>query len=249
MKSGPGATSQPNLDAATAAAASGDLPALRKFVAALLEKDLFARLRTTPTRGPIAALKATYIQLAKLFHPDTVPPDAPAEARALKADILSLLNEAYGTLSDDAQRVHYFDELEAKAQVGDLDLEAILNAEEDFQRATMMARARKFIEALALLQKCITINPKEGEFYAWRGYCRFFAAQDKRVQRDPALADLKLALEMNPRCVVAWLFRGHIAKLMDDVVGAKQAYGKTLELDPNNTEAQRELRLFAQRKR
>jgi len=225
-----------------------DVPGLRKLRDQLVEKNYFARLNVARSRAAVPGLKANYLQLAKLYHPDTVPPDAPAEARKLKEDILALFNEAHAVLADDRQRQEYVDDLEAREQVGDLDVEAILAAEEDFQHAMLLTKARKYHEALALLETCIARNPKEGEFYAWRGYCRFFGAQDKRALRNPVLEDLLRALELSPRCSVAWLFQGHVFKLLSETALAKQAFQKTLELDPGNVEAQRELRLYEQRK-
>jgi tetratricopeptide (TPR) repeat protein len=227
---------------------ASDVPSLRKLRDQLSGKDYFGRLNVVRSRAPVANLKMSYLQLAKVYHPDTVPPEAPAEARKLKEDILSLLNEAYSALNDERQRTDYVDELEAREQVGDLDVEAILAAEEDFQRATLLAKARKYSEALALLETCIARNPKEGEFYAWRGYCRFFGAQDKRALRNAVLEDLLRALELSPKCTVAWLFQGQVFKLLNETNLAKQAFQKTLEMDPTNVEAQRELRLYETRK-
>jgi tetratricopeptide (TPR) repeat protein len=227
---------------------AADIPSLTKLLVQLGKKDYFGRLNVVRSRAPIPALKSSYLQLAKVYHPDTVPPNAPPEMRKLKEDVLSLLNEAYSALASDAQRNDYIDELEAKEQVGDLDVQAILAAEEDFQRATMLAKARKYAEALALLESCIQMNPKEGEFYAWRGFCRFFGAQDKRAMRNAVLEDLLRALELSPRCAVAWQFQGQVFKLLNETQHAKQAFQKTLEMDPGNVEAQRELRLYEQRK-
>ena len=225
-----------------------DVPSLRKLRDQLTGKDYFGRLSVVRSRAPIPGLKMTYLQLAKVYHPDTVPPEAPPEARKLKEDILSLFNESFAVLNDERQRLEYIDELEAREQVGDLDVEAILAAEEDFQRATLLTKARKYPEALALLESCISMNPKEGEFYAWRGYCRFFGAQDKRALRNAVLEDLLRALELSPRCTVAWLFQGQVFKLLNETANAKHAFQKTLELEPTNVEAQRELRLYEQRK-
>jgi len=227
---------------------AADVPSLRKLLEQLNKKDYFGRLNVARSRAAIPALKASYLQLARVYHPDTVPPQAPPEMRKLKEDVLSLFNEAYSALADERRRNEYIDELEAKEQVGDLDVQAILAAEEDFQRATLLTKARKYPEALALLESCISMNPKEGEFYAWRGYCRFFGAQDKRALRNAVLEDLLRALELSPRCTVAWLFQGQVFKLLNETANAKHAFQKTLELEPTNVEAQRELRLYEQRK-
>lgn len=229
--------------------ANSNMPALVKLLDELKKKDLYQRLKLDRTKALPPMLKSNYFQLAKLYHPDTVPPDGPEEARRVKADILALLNEANGILSDEAKRAEYFEELEAKDAVGNLDVVAILAAEEDFQHAIVLAKARKFGDALAIIEKCIKTNAKEGEFYAWRGYCRFFGSNDKRTFKEMALEDQEKALQLNPKCTVAWLFKGQIWKVLEDIPKAKDAFKKTLDMDPGNVDAQRELRLFEQRKK
>jgi curved DNA-binding protein CbpA len=229
--------------------ANVNLPALHKFLEDLKTKDHYARLKLERVKGLPPMLKSNYFQLAKLYHPDTVPPDGPEEARKVKENILALLNEANAVLSDEAKRNDYFEELVAKEELGDVDVEAILAAEEDFQQAMALAKSRKFADALAIIERCIKVSPKEGEFYAWRGYCRFFGSQDKKTFRDMALEDQAKALSLNPKCVIAYVFTGQIFKLLEDIPRAKAAFTKTLEMDPNNIEAQRELRLFEQRKK
>jgi tetratricopeptide (TPR) repeat protein len=221
---------------------------LRKLLDHLQQQDYFARLSLERTKGPMPALKAAFFKLAKIYHPDTVPPDGPEEARKLKADILSLLNEASAVLADDTKGANYLEDLLAREEFGDVDVGAILQAEEDFQRAIVLAKGRRFPDALALIEGCIQVNEKEGEFYAWRGYCKFFGATDKKSALAAALEDQQQALERNPRCVVAWSFKAQFWKLLGDVPKAKEAYNKVLELDPKDIEARRELRLFEQRK-
>jgi curved DNA-binding protein CbpA len=222
---------------------------LRQFTAELKEKDLFTRLGLPRSKAASLNLKSNFLELAKQYHPDTVPQDAPPEMRTIRAEILAFLNEAYQTLSDDQRRVEYLADLEAKEVVGDVDIEAILQAEEQFTRGTHFFRARKFKEAFDLFDGCIRMNDREGEFYAWRGYSRFLSAPDRRAAHAKAREDLHKALELNPRCSAACLFDGHMFKLLEAHAEAQSAYHKTLELEPGNVEAQRELRLYEQRSR
>jgi tetratricopeptide (TPR) repeat protein len=131
--------------------------------------------------------------------------------------------------------------------VGDVDIEAILGAEEQFNRGTHFFKARKYKEAFDLFDGCIRMNDREGEFYAWRGYSRFLSASDKRAVHAEAREDLRRALELNRRCSAAYLFDGHMAKLLEAHAEAQIAYRKALEVEPGNLEAQRELRLYETR--
>ena len=83
-------------------------------------------------RGPI---KIAYFKLAKLYHPDTVPPGAPEALAKVKADIFARIGEANRTLSTRTTRADYIAELEAGGSGGDkIDVAQILAAEEMFQR-------------------------------------------------------------------------------------------------------------------
>jgi curved DNA-binding protein CbpA len=222
---------------------------LRQFVDELKEKDLFARLGVPRSKGVPPELKASFLRLAKMYHPDTLAQDAPAEMRSIRAEVLAFLNEAYQALANDKQRVEYLAELEAQELVGDVDVEAILEAEEQFMRGTHFFKARKYKEAFDLFDGCIRMNDREGEFYAWRGYSRFLSAADKRAVHAEAREDLRHALELNRRCSAAHLFDGHMSKLLELHGDAQNAYRKALEIEPGNVEAQRELRLYEQRSR
>ncbi len=193
-------------------------------------------------------LKQAYLQLAKIYHPDMLPPGATPGQRKQCEDILALLNEANGVLSDDARRNAYLEELEAQeAGVGDMDVEAILRAEEDFQRAVILIKGHKLREGLEMIESCITLNEKEGEFYAWRGYARFLLATDKRAAFPAAMVDVQKCLKLTPRCPPAHLLEANMAKLVGDDETAQKAFRKVLELEPANVDAQREIRLFQQR--
>ncbi|MHB8419348.1 MAG: DUF4388 domain-containing protein [Myxococcales bacterium] len=221
-----------------------------KFLAGLREKNLFDRLGLPRSEGAPPQLKSVYLQLAKLYHPDMLPPGATPEQRKQCEDILALLNEANAVLADDGRRKAYLEELAAQeAGVVDMDVEAILRAEEDFQRAVILIKGHKLREGLDIIESCIQLNEKEGEFYAWRGYAKFLLATDKRAAYPQAMAELQRCLKLTPRCPPAHLLEAHMAKLIGDEEAAQKAFKKVLELEPGNVDAQREIRLYQQRKK
>jgi curved DNA-binding protein CbpA len=194
-----------------------------------------------------SAVKLAYFKLAKSYHPDTVPPDAPPEMTKLKADIFSAVGEAYRVLGDDTSRANYAEELKGGAVGEKVDVATLLAAEDTFQKATILVNARRFPEALKALEEAVKLNPDEGEFYAWRGYARFFTNSDKTKAKREAQDDLKKALSMNSNCAPAHYFLGHIAKLTGDNSAALTHFKKTVELAPNHVDAQREIRLMTKK--
>ncbi|WNG54941.1 DnaJ domain-containing protein [Archangium gephyra] len=230
------------------APAASELPALRELAAKMMEQNHFERLGLgADTNGP--AVKIAYFKLAKQYHPDTLPPGAPPELEKLKADVFAYIGEAYRALSDDKSRAAYIEELKTGgSKPAQVDVEAILKSEEHFRKAGLYIKARKFADAVKLLDEAIQLNPEEPEFFAWRGYARFFTFEDKKVGYNEAYKDIQQCLKQNDKVASGHYFLGVIAKLCGDTSGALKHFQKTVEVQPNHIDAQREIRMAAQKK-
>ena len=192
-----------------------------------------------------AAVKMAYFKLARVYHPDTVLAGAPPEMATLKGEIFAVVGEAYRTLSDEKSRAQYIEELKHGRQK--VDVAQILRAEELFHRGCIQVKNKKFPEAVKTLDEAIASNPDEGEFYAWRGFARFFTLSDKKQAYAESMKDITECLKRNDRCVPAHYFQGQIAKLMGDGAAALRHFKRTVELQPDHVDAQRELRLVTKK--
>jgi tetratricopeptide (TPR) repeat protein len=94
----------------------------------------------------------------------------------------------------------------------------------------------------------IAANPLEGEFYAWRGYARFFTLQAKKVAMVEALRDLNQSLKLNERCAPAHYFIGQLHKLTGDLPTALKHFKRCVVLDPQHVDGQREIRIATEKK-
>ena len=208
----------------------------------------FERLGLTE-QTDAAAVKAAYFKLARLYHPDTLPPGAAPELEKLKAEVFGYIGDAYRTLTDDKSRKDYLEQIKS-GDTGqeEVDVVAILQAEERFKRGIVFMKARKYAEATAIFDEAIELNAAEPEFHAWRGYARFCAAPDKKAAQAEAFREIQGALKKNERCAPAHYFLGLIAKTLGDVSGSLKHFKRTVELQPDHIDAQREVRMAAQKK-
>jgi tetratricopeptide (TPR) repeat protein len=242
----------PSVPAAAAAPATGlgaeELTALRQTATAMKGQNLFERLALAQ-QADAGAVKIAYFKLARLYHPDTLPPGAPPELEKLKAEIFGYIGDAYRTLTDDKSRNEYL-ELLKSGDTGneEVDVVAILQAEERFKRGTVYMKSRKYAEAVKIFEEAIQLNADEAEFHAWRAYARFCASPDKKAIQPESFKELQAAIKKNERCVPAYYFLGVIARTLGDSTGALKHFRKTVELQPDHIDAQREIRMAAQKK-
>ena len=216
------------------------LARLRTLLLRLQKADHFEALGLNRKALSPGETKRNFFALAKELHPDTVSDPAQKELHEVKAQLFGRINEASQVLSDDARRKAYEQELDGAAS--NVDVGRIFAAEESFQRAEIMIKARKYADGLALIDEAISLNADEAEFYAWRGYARFLIAKDRKAAYPESEADCRKAIKMVERCVPAHLLLGHMAKAMGDLKLAERCYQRVVQLEPGQVEAQRELR-------
>lgn len=228
---------------ATPAPGGSGLAELQLQVDTLKKQNHFEALGLQ-TSADAAAVKIAYFKLAKIYHPDTVAPGSPPEVAALKAEAFARIGDAYRILSDDHGRADYVENLKAGGKGDGIDVAQILAAEDAFQKGMILVKARRFADALKVLNDAIQMNPEEGEFYAWRGYARFFTVEDKKAAHAEAMKDINVCLKKNARCAPAHYFQGHLAKLLGDQKAALKHFQRCVELQPDHIDAQRELRLI-----
>ncbi len=230
---------------ARALAAGDDVAKLKALAAEGAKKDHFAALGLT-REAQAADVKAMYFQLAKAFHPDSVLPGSSPEAAEVKSQLFARISEAWRVLGDAKLKKEYLDELDYGAEK--VDVSSVFAAEETFQKACILVKARKFEEAAKMFDEAIRLNDKEGEFHAWRAYARFFLDPDRVAAKGPALTAIDQALKTTPRCAQAHYLAGQIHKITGDVAAAQKSFEAAVGIDPQHRDAQSELRVMQMRR-
>jgi curved DNA-binding protein CbpA len=217
-----------------------DANALRLLYERISAADHFEALGVK-REATAAQVKAAYFHLAKTYHPDAAPATEPAPTKKLRADIFARLGEAWRVLGDDASRAAYVEEL-ATGGGAQVDVSAIFEAEQSFQKAVVLVRARQYDKAGALLGDAMKLNPDEPEFTVWKAWVDFLLAADKKRQMAASAATIEAALQKNARCMPGYLFLGQMARLQGDVAVAERHLKRGLALEPDNAELARELK-------
>jgi curved DNA-binding protein CbpA len=217
-----------------------DVAALQALEARLRGADPFDALGV-PRDAATAQIKAAYFQLAKLYHPDASLPGEPEQARKLRGDIFARLGEAWGILGDEASRREYLQQQDSGG-APEVDVSRILRAEEIFQDARLLVKARRYPEALAALREATGLNAEEPEFAVWTAWLEFLLAEDRDRQRAASAAEIEAALRKVPRCTAGYLFLAQMAKLTGDPAAAERQLRRGLEVDAENLDLTRELK-------
>jgi len=236
------APARPATSPAPGAAAALTLPALQSLLARFHDKDADHFTVLGVKRDAAASqIKIAYFQLAKTYHPDSVPGSTPDAVKKLCADAFSRISEAWGVLGDDVRRAQYLDDLKTGAGV-DVDVMNILAAETTFDAGVLLVKARQYEAAIVKFVEAMKLNPDEAEFGMWKAWCEFLLAADKRNVHSAAAHAIEAGLKKNPRCAQGYLFLGQMAKLVGDVALAEKQLKRGLAEWPDHADMQRELK-------
>jgi tetratricopeptide (TPR) repeat protein len=161
--------------------------------------------------------------------------------KKLAADVFARVSEAWAVLGDEAGRAEYVKQLESGG-AADVDVMAILQAENVFQVGTALVRSRKYGEALQKFDEALALNPDEPEFGVWKAWCEFLVAPDKKRQHAASAGVIEAALKRNGRCAPGFLFLGQMAKLLGDLPAAEKHLRRGLAVAPESADLVRELK-------
>ncbi|WIG99522.1 J domain-containing protein [Myxococcus sp. SDU36] len=203
-------------------------------------------------------VKTAFLTLAKIFHPDRLPPSLPHMASKITA-VFEAIREAYEILYDDTRRKTYQQNLQAQqalpkppasaptAPVLRPQGRADSSADDLYKMGEVFFRKRDFTTASEHYERAHTLDPKP----------QYLAARAWAIYMDPARkADMAKAKQMmadvvraDPSCDRAHYQLGVIARVEGDMDRAERFFREAVRANPKHLEANQELRLIDMRKK
>ena len=191
----------------------------------------------------IQEVDRAYEALARSFHPDRYRHHSD-EDRHLAQDIFDRLTEAHRVLRDPTKRRAYSAKLEKPRASSDPSSGPIpVGAAKELYDAGMEhLRANRHREAVEAFRQAARMLPNQAEFRAGLGWALFREAPaDARAGR-AALAELRRAIQLDPKNRRARYYLGHFHAQTGQSAQAIAEFEKLLELDPGAVDVVDELR-------
>jgi tetratricopeptide (TPR) repeat protein len=190
-----------------------------------------------------------FFALAKEWHPDRLPAWL-AEVKDPCSKVFSHMSEAHQTLTDPKKRPEYVQLLKDGGATPDdqAKIQAILEAAGNFAKAEAFFKKNDMAQAETYCRKAYEADPTQSDYIAMIAWLE---AQRPALSKDDVrmrIAMLDKAIRINERCEKAFFWRGQLHKRMDMMPQAMKDFKAASEINPRNTDAIREMRLYQMRK-
>ena len=201
-------------------------------------------------------IRKSYFILAKTFHPDRLPSALKSELSETVQYLFSNLTEAHAVLTDPSARESY-DQIIGKphgstSSISDLySQQAVrdaLSAESLFQRALVFLNQKNLGKAKELVEEAQILVPDEGEYVALSAHLQVLS-RPKDADFEDLESKLRTAADQCPKSERVILYFADVLKRSGKINEAKRYYKRTLEINPHNIEAAREIRLIEMHKK
>ncbi|MBN1205511.1 MAG: DnaJ domain-containing protein [Myxococcaceae bacterium] len=229
----------------------------RRYAELQNKRDHFATLGVTP-ESPRDQVKAAFLSLAKVFHPDRLPPSVPHLAPKITS-VFEAIREAYEILYDDAKRAAYVEALKKAAAPKPPAApsapgvspagrgNSASNPVDLFKMGEVFFRKRDFTAAIDHLERAYALDPKP-VYLATLAWALYMDPQ-RKAEIPKAKQMMADAVKADPGCDRAHYQLGVIARVEGDNDRAERHFREAVRANPKHLEANQELRLIEMRKK
>jgi curved DNA-binding protein CbpA len=205
-----------------------------------IESESYFESLGLPEGATAEAVRASYVRLAKLWHPDRLPRDLES-ARADVMKIFTHMTRARETLCDPTARRGY---LETHA------LKTAVQPRTEVVRAIEQALAKQeWDRAIQVSNVLADAELHDAEAIALRAWAAARGGEASSDVLRVAVTKLDRAVNTDNGCERAFFYRGKLAKRLGNDKLAFRDFSRVVSLNPSNAEALREVRVFEMRAR
>jgi hypothetical protein len=221
--------------------------------------DHFALLGL-PFDASVDAVRSAYVRHASLLHPDKLPPLGPAELRDAQR-LFHHVGTAYQVLTDPVRRSDYIAGLghaaklaqgsqsarTSTASAAEIEQAKVKMAAEAVERGLAALRRDDLMKALMEFQRAVEYCPQDVDFQSQLAWAKFCAAEDKAAVALETRRVLERALFKTHNPIIPRSYLGRVERILGRNREALHHFKEVLALEPNNHDAQTEVRLLEQR--
>jgi hypothetical protein len=202
-----------------------------------IDQEDYFKMLTVQREASTEEIRAAFLRAAKVWHPDTLPLSI-IEVRGDCEKVFLRITQAYETLVDPGKRRAY--ERSISRQVRE-------NHEADqlLSQAEMHVTLGDRAAAEGLVRKALVASPGFPEAMALLAYLEAFDSRKGHPDHlHAALKMIDMAIGKDPMCKRAHFYRAELRKRVEDHEGAIRDLRTAVTNDPDDVDAQRELRLY-----
>jgi curved DNA-binding protein CbpA len=206
---------------------------LKRFIE-VADKGTYYQLLSVGPEFTTNQVKKSYYALARKFHPDHHMDKS--ELTEPLQDLMTVVTEAYNTLTDEQKRSDYDRELAVSGvfipQSGATESED--SVDEFLERANACLAAKNVPGSIVWLRKCVERAPDEAQYHVMLARSFATVARDRRE----AIAHFQQAIRLDPGNAAVYFEFGRLYEEMQLRWHARPLYARALEIDPKYSEAQ-----------
>lgn len=210
--------------------------------AKVIDKDDYFTVLGLPDGASAEAVRASYMRLAKTWHPDKLVVDF-FSVRGDVAKVFSQMTLAQNVLTDPEARRAYIAARRPQQQQHN----APRTRDLVMREVTAAFAARNFELAAKLCQELITANGDDAEALALQAWADVRAGDASEEEHKMALLKTERAVNVDRTSASAHYHRGLVQKKLNNALAAFRDFARAVQLDPTHTDAEREVRIFAMR--
>jgi CheY-like chemotaxis protein/tetratricopeptide (TPR) repeat protein len=194
-------------------------------------------------------IRTSYAELAKQTHPDRLV-GASGAVQRMGEEVFGAVSEAYEKIGDYASRMAYIKEQRGEQERSEIleEGQRALRAELAFQKGEALLRARRYEEAHEQFAEAVETYPEEGEYLAYQGWAYYLVSPDEHGRISKAAKMVQQGRKLAPDREKPYLFLGRLFKAAGRPDTAERMFTRAIQLDPDQVEALRELRLMNMRR-